>query len=109
MYSHGSKPAKSSCKKRVKTSKEAKESEQDANETRARVLTVPLALKVAKVYKMCSKLINQPELMEGSGDTYSENYDIRLTQGHDDEGAWWTGSRRYSTDLGTFLPPFETI
>ena len=38
---------------------------------------LPLAMKMAKVYKPCSKLVKQTELMEGLGDTYSENYDIR--------------------------------
>ena len=37
----------------------------------------PLSMKVAKVYVPCSKLVKQTELMEGLGDTYSENYDIR--------------------------------
>ena len=35
-----------------------------------------LAAKMAKVHGPCSKLIKQTEVMEGLGDTYSENYDI---------------------------------
>ena len=100
----GTKPVKGSNKKRVKKTKEARDSEQDANETRARELTcllaqalksiqhheetdypkqsdcaalLPLAMKVAKVYQPCSKLVKRTELMEAFGDTYSENYDIR--------------------------------
>ena len=42
-YAAGTKPVKGSNKKRVKKTKEARESEQDANETRARELTCLLA------------------------------------------------------------------
>ena len=38
---------------------------------------IPFATKMAKVYEPCSKLILHTELMEGLGDTHSENYDIR--------------------------------
>ena len=38
---------------------------------------IPLASKMAKVYEPCSKLIRHTQLMEGLGDTYSENYGIR--------------------------------
>ena len=34
-------------------------------------------MKVAKVSEPCSKLVKQTELIEGLGDTYSENYEIR--------------------------------
>ena len=76
----------------------------EANETRARALTsllgraldavkhheendypkksdctarIPLATKMAKVYRPCSQLIRHTELIKGLGDTYSENYEIR--------------------------------
>ena len=34
-------------------------------------------MKIAKVYEPYSRLVKQTELMEGLGDTYSQNYDIR--------------------------------
>ena len=34
-------------------------------------------MHVAKVYAPCSKLVNQTKPMEGLGEAYSENYDIR--------------------------------
>ena len=38
---------------------------------------LPLAMKIAKAYGPCSRLVKQTELMEGLGDTYSQTYDIR--------------------------------
>ena len=38
---------------------------------------LPLAIKIAKVHKPCSKMVKQTKLMEGLGHTYSQNYDLR--------------------------------
>ena len=46
-------------------------------------------MKVAKVYAPCSKLVKQTGLMEGLGDTYSENYDIRPRR-RESLVDWWT-------------------
>ena len=93
-----------------------KDLEQKPNETKARELTallaralksiehhdesdypkqsacaalLPLAMKIAKVYAPCSRLVKQTELMEGLGDTYSQNYDIRPRRREILVG-WWT-------------------
>ena len=83
--------------------KGCKDLEQKANEKKARELTnllaralqsiehheesdypkssdcaalLPLKMKAVKAYEPCSRLVKHTELMEGLGDTYSQNYDI---------------------------------
>ena len=46
-------------------------------------------MKIAKVYEPCSKAIKQTELMEGFGDTYSQNYDLRPRR-KESLVDWWT-------------------
>ena len=48
----------------------------------------PLANKLAKVYKSCSTLVRQIELMEGLRSTYSQNYDIRPRR-HESQENWF--------------------
>ena len=43
----------------------------------------PLAAKLANVYESCSILVQQTELVEGLGSTYSQNYDIRPRRAED--------------------------
>ena len=93
------KPARgSNTTKRVMSS--AKQGLVEENETRARALTTLLGraldavkhheendypkksdctalIPLSKAHEPCSKSIRHTELMEGLGDTYSENYDIR--------------------------------
>ena len=46
-------------------------------------------MKIAKVYEPYSRLVKQTELMEGLGDTYSQNYDIRPMR-RESLVDWWT-------------------